>query len=69
MSGRAKAASVVATAVEVACPHCDAPVTAPNGSMFWTVSELRAVAGRCRCDTCMLDMRIAVPARAALSVA
>lgn len=34
--------TAVATAVEVACPHCGGEVPAPNGSLFWTTDELRA---------------------------
>lgn len=29
------------TAVELLCRYCQAPIPAPNGSLFWTVVELQ----------------------------
>lgn len=38
---KAKNAVIVATAVEIHCPHCDAAQPAPGGSEFCQPSEAR----------------------------
>ena len=67
MSARRKRAGAnrtiaVCKSVELACPHCDGDVPAPDGSLYWTVEELRAVEGEKRsCPACDEPITLTLP--------
>jgi len=48
-----KRAQVVATSVEVWCPHCGEPQPSPtNGAFLWLLEEVEANQGARMCDAC-----------------
>jgi len=48
-----KQATVVASTVEVTCPHCGEPQPSPdNGSHAWVPSQVVAAQGRRVCVSC-----------------
>jgi hypothetical protein len=49
---------LIASSVEVHCPHCGEGQPAPDGSLVWTPEELERGAGRCRCCACEQDIAI-----------
>ena len=65
-----RTAIATAAAVEIICPHppCGETIEAPNGSLFWTVEELRwaepITRESVRC--CRCGRRWAIPKRATI---
>jgi hypothetical protein len=52
------------TAVELTCPHCQSTIEAPNGSLFWTITELgvRRELGK-HALTCECGKSVRIPSR------
>lgn len=60
---RLRTAQIIATAVEVSCPHCGGSQPNPdNGAFTWLPSEVEAAArsgeGKCVCVECDETFRI-----------
>jgi transcription elongation factor Elf1 len=53
-------ANVAVAAFFVNCPHCDADVSSPTGSLMWNVNE--TIPETIECDNC--EARITLPAKA-----